>query len=277
MAFGNLSLTDAYTAIITKLNTQLIAVASLFRDQTTGDFTNQLRYSSANSRFEYWNGSAWAELNISAATIAISTNATAHANATTGAEHGATAANTGNAIVRRDVSGNFNAGTITGTVTNASALNNQAASFYATAAQVTQAAPPGAVLPFAIASAPTGWLICDGSAVSRVTYAALFSAIGVVWGAGDGSTTFNLPELRGEFVRGLAAGRAVDAGRALGTAQAGYVEAHTHTTLSGVGGTTTGGGAYPFNIPGGSQASGSYGTGTETRPRNVALLYCIKL
>lgn len=53
----------------------------------------------------------------------------------------------------------------------------------------------GVVVDYAGSSAPTGWLLCDGSAVSRTTYANLFAAIGTTWGAGDGSTTFNLPNL----------------------------------------------------------------------------------
>lgn len=63
-------------------------------------------------------------------------------------------------------------------------------------------APPGVIAPYAAPSAPTGWLACDGAAVSRATYAALFAAIGTVWGAGDGATTFNLPDFRGQFLRG---------------------------------------------------------------------------
>lgn len=57
----------------------------------------------------------------------------------------------------------------------------------------SQLVPTGALMYFAMASAPTGWLHCDGTAVSRTTYANLFSAIGTTWGAGNGSTTFNLP------------------------------------------------------------------------------------
>ena len=57
--------------------------------------------------------------------------------------------------------------------------------------------PVGGMIPYAGASAPTGWLLCDGSAVSRTTYHALFQAIGTSWGAGNGSTTFNLPDARG--------------------------------------------------------------------------------
>lgn len=57
--------------------------------------------------------------------------------------------------------------------------------------------PPGTVDMFAGTVAPDGWLICDGSEVSRTTYSALFDAIGTAWGAGDGSNTFNIPDMRG--------------------------------------------------------------------------------
>jgi microcystin-dependent protein len=64
------------------------------------------------------------------------------------------------------------------------------------------AVPTGAIIPFGMNSAPSGWLACEGAAVSRSTYADLFTAIGVTHGAGDGSTTFNVPDLRGIFIRG---------------------------------------------------------------------------
>lgn len=67
-------------------------------------------------------------------------------------------------------------------------------------------APPGEVTGFAGSSAPSGWLICDGSAVSRVGYADLFAAIGTTWGVGDGSTTFNLPDFRGRMLVGVGTG-----------------------------------------------------------------------
>lgn len=66
---------------------------------------------------------------------------------------------------------------------------------------------------------PAGWLIENGAALSRTTYATLFAVIGVTYGAGDGATTFNLPDRRGEFDRGLDLGRGVDPGRVLGSAQ----------------------------------------------------------
>lgn len=65
----------------------------------------------------------------------------------------------------------------------------------------TQLVPTGSILTYAGSSAPAGWLVCDGQAVSRTTYANLFSALGTTFGTGDGSTTFNLPDLRGRFIR----------------------------------------------------------------------------
>jgi microcystin-dependent protein len=64
--------------------------------------------------------------------------------------------------------------------------------------------PAGALMPYGGTSAPTGWLLCDGSAVSRTTYAFLFSKIATAYGVGDGSTTFNLPDLRQRFPMGKA-------------------------------------------------------------------------
>jgi Microcystin-dependent protein len=62
--------------------------------------------------------------------------------------------------------------------------------------------PPGAIMDFAGAAAPGGWLLCDGSLISRTINAALFAAIGTVYGAGDGSTTFALPDCRGRVTAG---------------------------------------------------------------------------
>lgn len=77
----------------------------------------------------------------------------------------------------------------------------------------------GMVAAFAMNSAPEGWLIANGSAVSRVTYARLFSRVGTLYGAGDGSTTFNLPDARGVVLRGADLGSGRDSGRAFGSYQ----------------------------------------------------------
>ena len=157
--------------------------------------------------------------------------------------------------------------------------------------------PAGTVIYTARSTAPTGYLKANGAAVSRSTYATLFAAIGTVYGAGDGSTTFNVPELRGEFARGLDDGRGIDTSRALGSAQAQSYQSHNHTV-------TDPGHSHSQNFDyivrgdaGGSETPGGGGRGTyqnqainanttgitvdnsgstETRPRNVALLACIK-
>jgi len=93
----------------------------------------------------------------------------------------------------------------------------------------------GMVAPFGASSAPFGWLACNGLAHSRTTFAKLFAVIGVTFGVGDGSTTFNVPELRGEFIRGLDASRGVDTARVLGSAQADLFKAHTHNIVNNIG------------------------------------------
>lgn len=97
-----------------------------------------------------------------------------------------------------------------------------------------------AVLPFAGANAPTGWLMCDGSAVSRTTFAELFASIGTTYGTGDGSTTFNLPDLRGRVAAGkdnmggTPANRLTAAGAGItGTALGATGGSQTHTLTTG--------------------------------------------
>ena len=130
----------------------------------------------------------------------------------------------------------------------------------------------GSVITMAGNSVPSGYLECNGSAISRATYAALFSVISTLYGVGDGSTTFNIPDLRGQFVRGWDNGAGVDAGRSIGTNQTDELRSHRHSALGQAG---------PYN---GQPAGGSpitagntgYFGGDETRPINVAMMYCIK-
>lgn len=146
--------------------------------------------------------------------------------------------------------------------------------------------PAGAVMPFAMNSAPAGWLAANGSAVSRTTYAALFAAIGSSgYGAGDGSTTFNLPDLRGYFVRGAGTNGDGTASGTFGGKQADMVGPHTHTVGVAIQGDT-----YPVGYAAGNRdftfnaaGAGEFdlivpnNSGTETRPENIAMLYCIKI
>jgi len=154
--------------------------------------------------------------------------------------------------------------------------------------------PSGSVMTFAMNTAPTGWLKANGAAVSRTTYAALFSAIGTTFGVGDGSTTFNLPDMRGRFTRNWADNGSIDSGRAFGSAQDDAFQGHRHNLRTSSGlqvGYDGGGGAGSGNLRADGSPSTPYGeaweeltngvngtprTASETRPTNIALLACIK-
>ena len=139
--------------------------------------------------------------------------------------------------------------------------------------------PAGSVVAFASNTAPSGFIKANGAAISRTTYADLFSVCGTTFGSGNGSTTFNVPDLRGEFLRGWDDARAVDNARAFGSYQAGNVGSHTHTVT--VYRYSYYGGHYSPNMNYHSEYTQNQTTDNgnqtgETRPRNVAMLYCIK-
>lgn len=228
--------------------------------------------------------------------------------------HSATSSNIANRLVLRDTSGRIAIG---------NALDDDHA---INLGQLHQHAPTGMIAAFFTATAPYGFLECNGAKISRVTYASLFDQIGTLFGGGDGSTTFNLPDLRGEFLRGWDHGRGVDVGRPLATFQAEDFKSHNHSAsiaFSGShvhSGTVQSNGGHAHNVPhcsdsasAGSYISGNAGTygiayntatswagdhthnitvnvggdhthnitvdaagGTETRPRNYAVMFCIK-
>ncbi len=175
------------------------------------------------------------------------------------------------------------AGAAAGTAQSAATGANSAAAAAQSTANAALAAgsPPSTVAFVARNTAPTGWLKANGAAVSRTTYADLFAAIGTAFGAGNGTTTFNLPDLRGEFVRGWDDGRGIDTGRVFGSAQAELVINHTHNITGFTGASNGTGGAHfyntnQFNTTGASTSVQTPAGGSETRPRNVALLAIIK-
>jgi microcystin-dependent protein len=153
---------------------------------------------------------------------------------------------------------------------------------------------------FARNTAPEGWLKANGAAVSRTTYSDLFAEIGTTYGAGDGSTTFELPDMRGEFPRGWDDGRGVDSGRSFGTAQldqmqritgkTGLVWQRDSDTAGAISTDATAANRDRDSAPGvnssrqdiffdsanSPDARTSATTAGETRARNVALLACIK-
>lgn len=137
--------------------------------------------------------------------------------------------------------------------------------------------PVGFVGWSASSTAPTNWLECDGSAISRTGYSELFDTIGTVFGAGDGSTTFELPDLRGVFIRGHDNTRGLDSGRLFGTYQQDEFKLHTHGVRKYYVSYQSSG---PVLVPTSETARPTDTTGAsggdETRPKNVALLPIIK-
>ncbi|NBQ51531.1 MAG: hypothetical protein EBU35_13035, partial [Marivivens sp.] len=152
--------------------------------------------------------------------------------------------------------------------------------------------PAGTIITTALTSAPKGYLECDGSAVSRTTHARLFGELGVIYGNGDGSTTFNLPDYRGRFLRGFdnTAGTDPDAssrtdrgdgttGDAVGTKQNDEFKSHHHNTqvtadpMRNLSEQSVSYNRYNASNP----TSALYAGGNETRPKNINVMYCIKL
>ena len=151
----------------------------------------------------------------------------------------------------------------------------------ATAGDLVGQPSPGAIVHFATSYAPFGFIPADGIPRSRTQYARLFSVIGTTWGAGNGSTTFQVPDMRGEFLRGWDFGRGVDPGRGLGTFQNDAIRSHQHGTswqLSNEGGSvwdSIGSGSNNLEAAYFTKPTNYFGD-VETRPRNVAMLACIK-
>ena len=189
--------------------------------------------------------------------------------------------------------------------------------------QIVAGVPSGAVFCIAVATVPTGYLECNGAAVSRTTFAALFAVIGTQYGAGNGSSTFNIPDLRGEFIRGFDNGKGTDSGRSIATSQSDQNKQHNHSASGsvgdhrhayafaqgsngGVGNNFGGSGINSVTQSGGrlaelEQSGGNDGQdlrgftantdntqpsltvsvgndgGGETRPRNIAMMYIIKV
>ena len=183
---------------------------------------------------------------------------------------------------------------------------------------IVQGVPSGSVFCMAVATVPSGYLECNGAAVSRTTYSVLFAVIGTAYGTGNGSSTFNLPDLRGEFVRGFDNGKGTDSGRSIATSQGSQNAQHNHSASAT---STAGAHSHSLNYQrkhvedtgtaaitdirreggdgdGGSQTftndttsgfmnnatvsvstSVSIGNqgGNESRPRNVAMMYVIKI
>jgi microcystin-dependent protein len=139
--------------------------------------------------------------------------------------------------------------------------------------------PPGTVISVAASVAPAGYIKANGAEISRSTYGALFGCIGTTFGEGNASTTFNIPDLRGEFIRGWVDDKVgIDTQTAFGRSQEDSFRSHLHTYSFYQGGWnsgTTGNTCLANNLGNTNYSTNSSG-GTETRPRNISLLHCIK-
>ena len=176
--------------------------------------------------------------------------------------------------------------------------------------QIIEGVPTGSVFCIAVATVPTGYLECDGQSVARTgTYAALFAIIGTTYGAVD-SNNFNVPDLRGEFVRGYDHGKGTDSGRSINDPQTSANKQHNHTAttsttipdhdhnvdtlneFSSQHGTWANVGGYRQVHIGGtarkpitsdasltatSSTTVNNNGGSESRPRNIAMMYVIKI
>lgn len=167
--------------------------------------------------------------------------------------------------------------------------------------------PIGTIIAYPSATIPADYLECDGAAIEREKYQELFDILGEIYGAGDGNTTFNLPDLRGEFIRGLDNGRGIDSGRVLGSKQKGTLATYDSiyndktakhlATIAALGPTNYDSSAAKQNvgfdeikledytntgitIQSASDSGTSFVLGENnlgaTRPHNVAMIYCIK-
>lgn len=153
--------------------------------------------------------------------------------------------------------------------------------------QVGIAFPTGVVLPFAGSSIPNGWLLCDGSAVSRAVYLSLFNVIGEAYGAGDGSTTFNLPDLREAVPKGagstglsnrhyrntdLEVGEFID--DRVSAHEHEYTQFSTRDALASSNPVRTS--SFLLNTPNGNTSGNSGRNGATTETKAVGMNYCIR-
>jgi microcystin-dependent protein len=150
--------------------------------------------------------------------------------------------------------------------------------------------PVGTIVSYGGRNIPNGWLLCDGNMISRIQYNNLFLAIDSVWGNGDGFSTFHLPDLRGQFLRGVSANSNVDpdttlriakfnggnTGNKVGSYQVDEFKVHNHSsnfgTASGCGPMAGLSNGTFYCNPSVSNNSG----GNETRPKNAYVYYIVK-
>lgn len=140
--------------------------------------------------------------------------------------------------------------------------------------------PIGSIIMYPVSAIPAGWFECRGQEISKTAYADLWNLLGTRYGTASNTNNFKLPDLRGEFVRGWDNSRLVDVGRVLGSTQTGSLSLPPFfvTSVRPDDATTTS----PLSVYAPAQSNPNYPfvaqsfSGSETRPRNVAMVFCIK-
>ena len=288
-------LTSLYTAVLSILKDRDVDAITLGLSTPTNPPTGAIRYVRASNKFQEYDGAVWNDKVL--AVEGGGTGASTAANARTALGLGTLATQNSNNV-------NITGGTIAGASLDAGDINSGvvplnrggtgvalalgtegqvlgsvsgAVGFFSLSASV----PVATVTDYAGAVAPTGWLLCEGQAIDRIIYADLFAAIGIVYGAGNGTTTFNIPDARGRFSLSKAAsgtgstlgstGGAIDhkhTGPAHTHSYSGSVDANYGATevLAGGGPPTTYAGNHAHTYSGTTGSGGTGDTGTNNPP-----------
>jgi hypothetical protein len=255
-------------------------VPSTLNGLLTVSYQSKLPAGSNGQVLGYNNGIAWQDLSDSTTTVKGITRYATTAESNAGEEQNAAVTPNSLSGILTSITGlNTNYTELSSTVaTNTTNIATNTSDIAALQTEVASSSvPTGSIFWFASSSVPNGYLVCNGSVISRDDHPALFDLIGSTYGSAG-----RLPDLRGEFIRGWDAARSVDSNRTFGSSQTDEFGEHRHTTnidnstveLSGGGGYSMGPGNRPQQARGFGQMSSE--GGVETRPRNIALLPCIK-
>lgn len=233
-----------YLAVLSGLTDRDVDAVTLIVGTPTNLPTGAIRYLRANDKFQEWNGAAWVDKVLAIAGGGTGGATAAAARTALGLGDMATQTSSAVAItggaVAASLTGctNIPAAGLTGTIAQArlgTGSDGSGNHFLADDQTYKASVVSGIITAYGGSSAPTGWFICDGQAVSRTTYAALFAIIGTTYGVGDGSTTFNVPDLRQRFPLGKAAAGTgntlAGTGGAIDHAHTSAAHTHTYTDI----------------------------------------------